>query len=122
MGSTLYDKVFDLHTVRSYGDGRCQLFIGLHLVHEATSPQAFAMLRERGLMKLVQATLRHASITTTSDMYTSVVTTVAREAAEKTRMIIPRASTRLLGLPSGSQETTMDTRDPGEDLQETINP
>ncbi|MFF8842754.1 3-isopropylmalate dehydratase large subunit [Streptomyces sp. NPDC015127] len=49
MGSTLYDKVFDLHTVRDYGDGRCQLFIGLHLVHEATSPQAFAMLGERGL-------------------------------------------------------------------------
>ncbi|MBC6447413.1 3-isopropylmalate dehydratase large subunit [Actinokineospora xionganensis] len=53
MGSTLYDKVFDLHTVRSYGDGRCQLFIGLHLVHEATSPQAFAMLRERGLPVLM---------------------------------------------------------------------
>ncbi|MFD5464487.1 3-isopropylmalate dehydratase large subunit [Kitasatospora sp. NPDC127059] len=49
MGSTLYNKVFDLHTVRDYGDDRVQLFIGLHLVHEATSPQAFAMLRERGL-------------------------------------------------------------------------
>ncbi|MGW7411300.1 3-isopropylmalate dehydratase large subunit [Streptomyces sp. NPDC054863] len=49
MSATLYDKVFDLHTVHDYGDGRAQLFIGLHLVHEATSPQAFAMLRERGL-------------------------------------------------------------------------
>ncbi|MEU7353179.1 3-isopropylmalate dehydratase large subunit [Streptomyces albidoflavus] len=49
MGDTLYNKVFDLHTVRDYGDGRAQLFIGLHLVHEATSPQAFAMLRERCL-------------------------------------------------------------------------
>ncbi|WP_433386890.1 3-isopropylmalate dehydratase large subunit [Micromonospora sp. KLBMP9576] len=49
MSATLYDKVFDLHTVHDYGDGRVQLFVGLHLVHEATSPQAFAMLRERGL-------------------------------------------------------------------------
>ncbi|MFJ3303931.1 3-isopropylmalate dehydratase large subunit [Streptomyces sp. NPDC086549] len=49
MSATLYDKVFDLHTVHDYGDGRAQLLIGLHLVHEATSPQAFAMLRERGL-------------------------------------------------------------------------
>ena len=49
MSSTLYEKVFDQHAVRSLGDGRYQLFIGLHLVHEATSPQAFAMLRERGL-------------------------------------------------------------------------
>ncbi|MFA7762587.1 3-isopropylmalate dehydratase large subunit [Streptomyces sp. NPDC048723] len=49
MSATLYDKVFDLHTVHDFGDGRAQLLIGLHLVHEATSPQAFAMLRERGL-------------------------------------------------------------------------
>jgi len=46
---TLYDKVWDAHTVRQLEDGRTQLFIGLHLVHEVTSPQAFAMLRERGL-------------------------------------------------------------------------
>jgi homoaconitase/3-isopropylmalate dehydratase large subunit len=29
--------------------GQTQLFIGLHLIHEVTSPQAFAMLREREL-------------------------------------------------------------------------
>lgn len=49
MAKTLYDKVFDLHAVRELGDGQYQLFVGLHLVHEATSPQAFSMLRERGL-------------------------------------------------------------------------
>ncbi|MGF7160385.1 3-isopropylmalate/(R)-2-methylmalate dehydratase large subunit [Rhodoligotrophos appendicifer] len=49
MGKTLYEKVFDLHTVRELAAGQYQLFIGLHLIHEATSPQAFAMLRERGL-------------------------------------------------------------------------
>jgi len=48
MGSTLYQKVWDLHTVRKLPTGQTQLFVGLHLVHEVTSPQAFAMLKDRG--------------------------------------------------------------------------
>lgn len=46
---TLFDKVWDLHTVGTLPSGQTQLFIGLHLVHEVTSPQAFAMLQERQL-------------------------------------------------------------------------
>ena len=46
---TLYDKVWDAHAVATLPTGQTQLFIGLHLVHEVTSPQAFDMLRERGL-------------------------------------------------------------------------
>lgn len=46
---TLFDKVWDLHAVGTLPSGQTQLFIGLHLIHEVTSPQAFAMLRERGL-------------------------------------------------------------------------
>jgi 3-isopropylmalate/(R)-2-methylmalate dehydratase large subunit len=46
---TLFDKVWDLHTVGTLPSGQTQLLIGLHLIHEVTSPQAFAMLRERGL-------------------------------------------------------------------------
>src|SRR5262245_35196154 len=49
MGKTLLDKVWDLHTVRELPSGQTQLFIGLHLIHEVTSPQAFEMLRDRGL-------------------------------------------------------------------------
>ena len=45
----LFDKVWDTHAVRTLDGGQTQLLIGLHLVHEVTSPQAFAMLRERGL-------------------------------------------------------------------------
>jgi 3-isopropylmalate/(R)-2-methylmalate dehydratase large subunit len=48
MGSTLLQKVWDLHDVRRLPTGQTQLFIGLHLVHEVTSPQAFDMLRLRG--------------------------------------------------------------------------
>ncbi|XLQ11760.1 MAG: 3-isopropylmalate dehydratase large subunit [cyanobacterium endosymbiont of Epithemia adnata isolate EadnSB Bon19] len=46
---TLFDKVWDAHTVKILPSGQTQLFIGLHLIHEVTSPQAFAMLREREL-------------------------------------------------------------------------
>ena len=48
MGKTLLQKVWDLHTVRRLPTGQTQLFIGLHLIHEVTTPQAFDMLRARG--------------------------------------------------------------------------
>jgi 3-isopropylmalate/(R)-2-methylmalate dehydratase large subunit len=48
MGQTLFQKVWDAHTVRRLPTGQTQLFIGLHLIHEVTSPQAFDMLRQRG--------------------------------------------------------------------------
>lgn len=48
----LFNKVWDLHTVGTLPSGQTQLFIGLHLIHEVTSPQAFEMLRERKLQVL----------------------------------------------------------------------
>jgi len=53
MGKSLLDKVWDLHTVRELPSGQTQLFIGLHLIHEVTSPQAFQMMREQGLRILL---------------------------------------------------------------------
>lgn len=47
MGQNLYNKVFDRHTVKRLPSGQYQLMIGLHLIHEVTSPQAFEMLNER---------------------------------------------------------------------------
>jgi 3-isopropylmalate/(R)-2-methylmalate dehydratase large subunit len=49
MGKTLYDKIFESHTIRQLPSGKHQVLVGLHLVHEVTSPQAFSMLREAGL-------------------------------------------------------------------------
>ncbi len=49
---TLYDKVWDLHRVAELPGGSTQLFIGLHLIHEVTTPQAFAGLRDLGLSVL----------------------------------------------------------------------
>ena len=48
MGTTLLQKVWDLHKVRTLPTGPTQLFIGLHLIHEVTTPQAFDALRQRG--------------------------------------------------------------------------
>lgn len=49
MGKSLYQKVWESHAVGTLADGRTQLFIGTHLIHEVTSPQAFGMLRDLGL-------------------------------------------------------------------------
>jgi 3-isopropylmalate/(R)-2-methylmalate dehydratase large subunit len=43
---TLFHKVWDRHAVRTLASGQTQLFVGLHLIHEVTSPQAFDMLRQ----------------------------------------------------------------------------
>src|SRR3954447_26698333 len=48
MAATLFQKVWDAHTVCVLPSGQTQLFVGLHLVHEVTSPQAFDMLRQHG--------------------------------------------------------------------------
>jgi len=45
----LFEKVWDTHSVKALSNGQTQLFVGRHLIHEVTSPQAFGMLREKGL-------------------------------------------------------------------------
>ncbi len=47
-GKTLYDKLWDAHTVRTDEDGTTLLYIDRHLVHEVTSPQAFEGMRNAG--------------------------------------------------------------------------
>jgi len=48
-GRTLYDKIWESHTVGVLPTGQTQLFIGLHLIHEITTAPAFDMLREKGM-------------------------------------------------------------------------
>ncbi len=45
---TLFDKIWESHLVDEQDDGTCLLYIDRHLVHEVTSPQAFAGLRDAG--------------------------------------------------------------------------
>ncbi len=48
-GKTLYDKIWDAHSVDTdKGSGETLLYIDLHLIHEVTTPQAFAGLNAAG--------------------------------------------------------------------------
>ena len=49
MSKTLFDKVWDAHVVKEITDGPQILYIDKHLIHEVTSPQAFAELEQRGI-------------------------------------------------------------------------
>lgn len=66
---TLFEKVWDKHIVREQSeDTPAVLYVDLHLVHEVTSPQAFSMIRERGLKvrrpDQTIATMDHSTPTT----------------------------------------------------------
>ena len=48
MSKTLYDKLWDAHLVKDFGDGTSLIYIDRHLIHEVTSPQAFEGLKMAG--------------------------------------------------------------------------
>src|SRR6476620_6326464 len=54
---TLFEKIWADHVIERRDDGTCLIFIDRHLVHEVTSPQAFAVLRMNG------RELRHPELT-----------------------------------------------------------
>ncbi|GAA5219638.1 3-isopropylmalate dehydratase large subunit [Membranihabitans marinus] len=49
MGKTLFDKIWDAHVVHAVNASQEVLYIDRHFIHEVTSPQAFAGLRDRGI-------------------------------------------------------------------------
>lgn len=102
---TLFDKVWDLHTVATLPSGLTQLFIGLHLIHEVTSPQAFAMLRERGLKVLFPertvATVDH--IVPTENQARPFVDTLAEEMIQALERNCQENGITFYNIGSGSQ-------------------
>ena len=71
---TLFEKVWSAHeVVPESADTPAVIFIDLHLTHEVTTPQAFALLRERGLKvrrpDLTLATMEHATPTRTEQVF-----------------------------------------------------
>lgn len=69
---TLFDKLWDAHVVvPETVDAPAVLYIDLHLIHEVTSPQAFAELDARGLRvrrpDRTKGTLDHSTPTTPPD-------------------------------------------------------
>ena len=66
---TLFEKVWDAHVVQpATAETPAVLYVDLHLIHEVTSPQAFQLLRERGLKvrrpDRTVATMDHSTPTT----------------------------------------------------------
>ncbi len=62
MGKTLFDKVWDAHVVETIENGPQIIYIDRHLIHEVTSPQAFAELENRNI-----PIFRPQQITATAD-------------------------------------------------------
>ena len=71
---TMFEKVWKRHeVVAETADTPAVLYIDLHLIHEVTSPQAFSVLRERGLpvrrTDLTLATMDHSTPTRTEQIF-----------------------------------------------------
>ncbi|MFB6125548.1 MAG: 3-isopropylmalate dehydratase large subunit [Halanaeroarchaeum sp.] len=102
---TLYDAVWDRHTVTELPTGQDQLFVGLHLVHEVTSPQAFGMLRERDLEvafpERTHATVDH--IVPTDDRSRPFDDEAAEEMLEALEINVQRAGIDFADPDSGEQ-------------------
>jgi 3-isopropylmalate/(R)-2-methylmalate dehydratase large subunit len=101
----LFNKVWDRHVVRQLPSGQTQLFIGQHLVHEVTSPQAFEMLRDRGLKVLFPertlATVDH--IIPTDNQARPFADTLAEEMMSTVERNCREFGIRLLGLDDARQ-------------------
>jgi 3-isopropylmalate/(R)-2-methylmalate dehydratase large subunit len=99
------EKVWTSHTVRTLPTGQTQLFIGLHLIHEVTTPQAFDMLRARGLgvryPSRTIATVDH--IVPTRDQRRPFGDLMAEEMLAALERNCREAGIRLFDMNSGSQ-------------------
>ncbi|HEY1012054.1 MAG TPA: aconitase family protein, partial [Herpetosiphonaceae bacterium] len=92
MPKTLFEKVWDAHIVQQAdAESPATLYIDLHLIHEVTSPQAFTVLRERGLTvrrpNQTLATMDHSTPTTPrgADGIIPVTDPVARNQLDQLR-------------------------------------
>ena len=82
---TLFQKVWERHeVVPETVDTPAVLFIDLHLIHEVTTPQAFTVLRERGLgvrrRDLTLGTMDHSTPTRTEQVFGGKPFTIASAA------------------------------------------
>ena len=102
---TLFEKVWNAHRVRTLPNGQTQLFVGLHLIHEVTTPQAFDMLRARGGRVMFPdrtiATVDH--IVPTKDQRRPFSDLMAEDMLSALERNCSEAGIRLFDLASGSQ-------------------
>ena len=84
---TMLEKVWEQHLVAPQTPATpAVLFIDLHLIHEVTSPQAFTVLRERGLKvrrpDLTLATMDHSTPTRTEQVFGGAPITIESAAKQ----------------------------------------
>jgi 3-isopropylmalate/(R)-2-methylmalate dehydratase large subunit len=87
-GRTLFEKVWTQHVVADEtADTPAVLYVDLHLIHEVTTPQAFSLLRERGLAvrrpDLTLATMDHSTPTTRVSSFRDLAVVVGESAAKQ---------------------------------------
>src|ERR1051325_6827910 len=107
---TLFEKVWENHLVRPQtADTPAVLYIDLHLVHEVTSPQAFTVLRSRGLpvrrADRTLATMDHSTPTDPDEVFGRVPIKV-ESAAQQVRELEKNCrefGVELLGLGNGQR-------------------
>jgi 3-isopropylmalate/(R)-2-methylmalate dehydratase large subunit len=88
---TMFQKVWERHeVVPETPDTPAVLFIDLHLIHEVTTPQAFTILRDRGLSvrrrDLTLGTMDHSTPTRTEQVFGGVPIAIA-SAANQVRQL-----------------------------------
>ncbi|MDR3227848.1 MAG: 3-isopropylmalate dehydratase large subunit [Puniceicoccales bacterium] len=105
MAKTLFEKVWDAHAVRLLPNGQTQLFIGAHLIHEVTSPQAFGMLRDLGLkVKYPHRTFATADhIVPTQDRTEPFADSMAQKMLDELRKNCAENGIRFFDIPTGCQ-------------------
>src|SRR6188474_2076864 len=105
MRGTLFEKVWNAHAVRRMANGQTQLFVGLHLIHEVTTPQAFDMLEARGLRVAMPertiGTVDH--IVPTRDQRRPFLDVMAEDMLSALERNCREHGIRLLDLSSGQQ-------------------
>jgi 3-isopropylmalate/(R)-2-methylmalate dehydratase large subunit len=105
MAATLLEKIWEAHTVRRLPNGQTQLFIGLHLIHEVTTPQAFDMLRARGFRVAMPertiGTVDH--IVPTLDQRRPFLDVMAEDMLSALERNCREHGIKLLGIESGHQ-------------------
>ena len=107
---TLFDKVWADHVVvPETAETPAVLYIDLHLVHEVTSPQAFSVLRDKGLPlrrpDLTLATLDHSTPTTPVSTFKDLLV-AGEDAARQVRQLEANCGefgVELLGFGSGQR-------------------
>jgi 3-isopropylmalate/(R)-2-methylmalate dehydratase large subunit len=107
---TLADRVWNAHEVRpAQGGVPPVLYVDLHLIHEVTSPQAFALLRERGLrVRRPEATLATAD---------HAVPTTPRGPDGRLRVTEPQAAAQLDALARNCAEFGIPYHGPDDERQ-----